>query len=107
MTTAKLDATRHRWVAELSNFNFKIRYRPGKSNGDADGLSRMPIDFNQYQQQYTAETSCEEIDVMITSANHFENVLALSLCNVADEEEGRHVVPTLKGFTLDEIREAQ
>ena len=39
---AKLDATGHRWIAELSSYNFNIRYRSGKSNGDADALSRLP-----------------------------------------------------------------
>ena len=41
MTTAKLNATGFRWVAELANYQFTIRYRPGKLNGDADGLSRV------------------------------------------------------------------
>ena len=40
-TTARLDATGHRWVAELSMFDFKIIYRPGKTNVVADSLSRM------------------------------------------------------------------
>ena len=40
-TTAKLDATGQRWVASLSNYNFSIQYRSGKSNSDADGLSRV------------------------------------------------------------------
>ena len=39
---AKLDATCHRWIAELSAYDFTIRYRSGKSNSDADGLSRLP-----------------------------------------------------------------
>ncbi|MCG8034916.1 MAG: hypothetical protein JAZ03_22460, partial [Candidatus Thiodiazotropha taylori] len=39
-TTAKLDATGQRWVASLSGYNFTIRYRSGKRNADADGLSR-------------------------------------------------------------------
>jgi hypothetical protein len=30
LTTAKLDATGHRWLADLSTFNFDIKYRPGK-----------------------------------------------------------------------------
>ena len=43
-TTAKLDATSHRWLASLSNFNFKLVYKSGKSNRDADGLSRRPTE---------------------------------------------------------------
>ena len=39
-TSAKLGATETRWAAELSQFNFKIKYRSGKSNGNADALSR-------------------------------------------------------------------
>ncbi|XP_024120340.2 uncharacterized protein LOC112141437 [Oryzias melastigma] len=42
LTTAKLDATSYRWLAALSTFSFKLLYRPGKQNGDADGLSRRP-----------------------------------------------------------------
>ena len=46
LSTAKLNATGHRWVFELADFNFKIRYRPGKENSDADYyLSRLPLDF--------------------------------------------------------------
>nr|KAG5711896.1 hypothetical protein BaRGS_026337 [Batillaria attramentaria] len=51
LTTARLDSTRHRWVAELADFNFDIRYKPGLQNGDADGLSRMPLDMSQYTEQ--------------------------------------------------------
>ena len=40
-TTAKLDATGHRWLAELSNYNFSLTYRSGKRNAYADGLSRL------------------------------------------------------------------
>ena len=42
LTTAKLDATGHRWLAELSNLDFTVSYRSGKQNVDADFLSRMP-----------------------------------------------------------------
>ena len=41
-TTAKLDATGHRWWAALSNYNMSIHYRPGRNNADADALSRQP-----------------------------------------------------------------
>ena len=39
LTTAKLDATGHRWVAALSNYTFSITYKPGKDHVDADALS--------------------------------------------------------------------
>ncbi|KAL5011209.1 hypothetical protein ScPMuIL_011709, partial [Solemya velum] len=42
MKSAKLDATSHRWLASLSNYNFKLIYRSGRCNQDADGLSRRP-----------------------------------------------------------------
>ena len=41
LTTAKLDATGHRWVAVLSNYTFSMTYKPGKNNKDADVLSRI------------------------------------------------------------------
>lgn len=47
MTSARLNATGIRWVGELAEYNFTIHYRPGKSNGDADGLSRMPLQIDE------------------------------------------------------------
>ena len=42
LTTAKLDSTGHRWLADLQLYNFSIRYRPGRTKVDADLLSRLP-----------------------------------------------------------------
>lgn len=42
LTSAKLDAAGHRWLAELSTYNFSISYRAGRLNIDADALSRIP-----------------------------------------------------------------
>ena len=39
--TAKLDAMGHRWIAGLANYNFHIHYPSGKSNVEADALSRI------------------------------------------------------------------
>ena len=43
MTSLKLNASGMRWVSELSNYNFSIKYRPGKVSADCDHLSRMPV----------------------------------------------------------------
>ncbi|XP_031749277.1 uncharacterized protein LOC116407661 [Xenopus tropicalis] len=42
LTTAKLDATGHRWLAALSNYSFTLKYKPGPRNIGADALSRRP-----------------------------------------------------------------
>ena len=36
LTTAKLDATGHRWLASLSNYSSKLSFRSGAANRDAD-----------------------------------------------------------------------
>ena len=41
LTTAKLDAMGHRWITCLSNYNFHVHYKSGKSNVEADALSRI------------------------------------------------------------------
>ena len=47
LTTAKLDATDQRWIANLTNYNFRIYYQSGKSNIDVDALSRILWDVAQ------------------------------------------------------------
>ena len=57
MSTAKFNAVGHRWVGELSEFHFNIKYRPGKNNIDADTLSRIPLDIDNYVATCTEELS--------------------------------------------------
>ncbi|KAK3505584.1 hypothetical protein QTP70_005014, partial [Hemibagrus guttatus] len=42
LTSAKLDSTSYRWLSALSTFSFKLQFRAGKQNVDADSLSRRP-----------------------------------------------------------------
>ena len=42
MTSTKLDATGQRWVTSLANYDFRIFYKSGKTNVEADALSRIP-----------------------------------------------------------------
>ena len=54
LTSAKLDATGHRWASALGEYSFDIFYRPGLTNTDADIMSRYPF--------YKSEAKLEELD---------------------------------------------
>lgn len=62
LTTAKLNAVSHRWVGELSDFPFDIRYRPGKTNIDTDTLSHCPLEADKYIAECTEELPQEVVD---------------------------------------------
>ncbi|XP_028324387.1 uncharacterized protein LOC114476724 [Gouania willdenowi] len=82
LTTAKLDAASHRWLAALSTYTFKLQYRAGKQNLDADALSRRPHNhptdltvqkdwdlINQFHGEHVIELGeLEELDPDIVSA---------------------------------------
>lgn len=61
LTSAKLDATSHRWLAAISAYNFDIHYKSGQLNADADGLLRRP-----QEDPYEDEESVD-LDQKITS----------------------------------------
>ena len=66
MTTTKLNATGLRWVADLANFKFKIHYRCGIKNKNADSLSRHLL--------HEIEQLQKDSDMVINSDN-------ISLCS--------------------------
>ena len=43
LQTARLGAVEQRWVARLAAFTYDIKFRSGKSNVNADALSRFPV----------------------------------------------------------------
>ena len=52
----------------MADFNFTIRYRPGKTNTDADTLSRMAELMGEYMASCTQETCQDELCAIIQSA---------------------------------------
>ncbi|RXN11700.1 Retrovirus-related Pol poly from transposon [Labeo rohita] len=55
LTSARLNATGCRWVSELADFHFMIKYHSGKDNIDANSLSRMLLDTETMMEQCTGE----------------------------------------------------
>ena len=74
LTTAKLDAMGHRWIAGLANYNFNIHYRSGESNVEADVLSR--IDWEKCDETIQADSIQAIVAAAITvhGTNHIEPI---------------------------------
>ena len=51
LTMAKLNATDQRWMASLTNYNFKLHHKSSKLNVEADALSR--ISWGQEEELHT------------------------------------------------------
>ncbi|GFR73017.1 Pol polyprotein [Elysia marginata] len=91
LSSAKLDATGHRWLASLSAYDFEIKYTPGKNNQDADALYRLQekvIDIGSVQ--------------AVCSIDHAPYVLTMDI-----DEEDYEGIPTLPAISLTEFRQAQ
>ena len=58
-STAKLGATEMRWQAELAQFQFQIKYRPGRVNTNADSLSRK-TDHGRHHGRLEEMNDCPE-----------------------------------------------
>ena len=102
LTAPKLNATSQRWVAELADFNFDIKYRPGKIHFDADALSRFPlaIDFPEH-------VTFDEVKASMNQVKVEKGVQAWISAMTADAS----VIP-VDGFckyplTLDEVKKEQ
>ena len=52
-SSARLDATGHRWVASLVDYNFSLEYQQGKDNTVADFLSRVENHLFEVEEYFT------------------------------------------------------
>lgn len=110
MSTAKLNAVGYRWVGELSDFRFDIKYRPGKANADADTLSRCPLDIDRYVTECTQELPTEAVTATWGGCRAGESgdvawIAALALAqSVQSEPRSREAVTPID---LAELQKAQ
>ena len=95
LSTAKLNAAGLRWVAQLADYEFDIKYRPGKLNIDADFLSRHPVE--EFEVRVTGENeliSAEDVNIIFSEASKKDKQLSeiLSLkclaMDVVEPQEG-------------------
>lgn len=112
LTTAKLNAMAQRWVAELADFNFTIKYRPGKVNTDADGLSRMPVDFENYMNHCTQSISQDAIratqqGILVQHVEPAPLLRSISLNALQEQIGAQTLLSTVKPLARDDISAAQ
>ncbi|TWW57317.1 Retrovirus-related Pol polyprotein from transposon 297 [Takifugu flavidus] len=112
LTTAKLNATTHRWIAELADFNFSIKYRPGKANGDADGLSRMPLDMEQYMETCSQEMEPEVITTVTQTLqlDFYERepwMCPATITAASTDVECERVASPVKEISIETLKKAQ
>ena len=87
LTSAKLHSTGLRWVSELANYRFSIRYRSGKKHIDADYLSRnarpktIVDEFTSIRNDADTEVKTEDVGILLagTTKKVYSNVNVLDI----------------------------
>ncbi|KAL0186035.1 hypothetical protein M9458_017705, partial [Cirrhinus mrigala] len=114
LTSAKLDATSYRWLPALSTFSFKLLYRPGRQNGDADGLSRRPHGMladdlksqkeRERIQQFTQDHLSDPMNVNVVDHSVVkaicERQFIYSVCPDDEREGGTDCVALVETLTM-------
>lgn len=71
-----------RWGLRLSEFDFQIKHKPGKFNGNADGISRMPLPNSN-----TDSTNSDEIPYVYAIDFNFDNQIQIELLIAKQKED--------------------
>ena len=76
LSTAKLHSTGLRWVAELANYRFSIKYRSGKKHIDANFLSRNAVDeLVEMKKESDKILNVEDTGVLLSTAARKEQLI--------------------------------
>lgn len=63
LQTANLGAVEQRWVAQLASFDYTVKYRSGKTNVNADVLSRFPLPEERHAMTQSREPTSAAVEV--------------------------------------------
>ncbi len=109
--SAKLNTTGHRWVAELADYRFTLKYRPGTANRDADFLSRRPKPIEEVIQECTEECQQEAIQCIGKALDIDKtgevNWISAVTCNEDALPEGCNISEPIQPLAAGDIRTAQ
>ena len=108
MSTSKVNASTHRWISELSEFNFTCHYRPGKVHLDADCLSRLPLDINQWRDLCSDDMDMDTFQALVAGLQ-VQSMNEETWCVSSNAVEGNLSLyaNSLEKVEVDEILKAQ
>ena len=98
---SKLPAIEQRWASELANYNLKLAYKPGRSNTNADALSRQEdrpwdIESSEVLEQCQAVLGGSPVPVSLQCAVYEDN-------NDKDEEVKDIPATDLPNMTVERM----
>jgi hypothetical protein len=65
LSSAKLDSTRQRRVAELADFTFKIHYKSSKQDSNTDTLSRLSLEIQDVSDEFKEIDGSVELTAVV------------------------------------------
>ena len=89
MTTAKLNACGLRWVSELANYQFSLKYKSGSTHLDADFISRLPPLEGIVKMMGNSDVTLSPTDVsVVLSGTKMDYMSDAEISLVTLEEQG-------------------
>ena len=109
LQTARLGAVEQCWASQLALFDFEIHYRPGRSNGNADALSRQRNDPDAVA---TSEQNVDQIQAKITTLpselrSTIQKQTFVRIHQVTADLDHLSVTGTLPSYSKGDISELQ
>ena len=108
MTQKRLPALEQRWVNALAGYNFTIKYRPGKHNANANGLSRrpqIPVTLDEVSSYMASVLGCTTLSLPLQTILEAEPLLESDKRAVPHPEV--ELPSTFPGYTVAVITQLQ
>ena len=102
LMTPNLDACRHRWVASLSRFNFKIEYLKGTDNKVADVLSQVENSLDEASVKELLK-SCLTTEIKGASKEQVPTISMLSVKDQLPDPEDGHPRTKVQKEAVNEV----
>ena len=107
--TAKLGATEMRWAAQLAQFDFEIKFRSGRSNRNADALSRKRVHEDSLSTESTSTVNVlsEEILADVVDSTTLKDVQSISTEGQGSEDSSIATTSMFPEYTKEGLAKLQ